>query len=318
MTSISIPADPADAAEPAEPTGVPRKRKPSLLRRIFSNGAVRTGSALLCLMVFIAVAAPWLYTIDPNAMDPASAHLSPGTRAEFVTLAGDAFERVFPMGTDSMGRDIWSRTAYGARVSLSVGVTVALGSIAMGLLVGMVAGYFRRLDGIIMRVMDGMMAIPGILFAIVLVAVWRPSLWTVILAIVVPETPRVARLVRSVVLSVREEPYVEAAIALDTPTWRLMVRHILPNTIAPLIVQGTFVCAAAMLVEAVMSFLGIGLPTDVPTWGNIMAEGRAHFSSHPSTVLLPGAFLAVTVLAVNMLGDGLRDALDPKFNPRGA
>jgi len=311
MTSISIPTDTAT-------TTAPRQRKPSLLRRVFSNGAVRTGSAILCLMVLLAAAAPWLYTIDPNAMDPANSHLSPGAHAEFMTLAGDSFERFFPMGTDSMGRDIWSRTAYGARISLSVGVAVALGSIALGMLVGMTAGYFRRLDGVIMRVMDGMMAIPGILFAIVLVAVWRPSLLTVILAIVVPETPRVARLVRSVVLSVREEPYVEAAIALDTPTWKLMLRHILPNTVAPLIVQGTFVCAAAMLTEAVMSFLGIGLPSDVPTWGNIMSEGRAYFTSHPSTVLLPGAFLAVTVLAVNMLGDGLRDALDPKFNRRGS
>ena len=309
MTSISIPMD---------TTAAPRHRKPSLLRRVFANGAVRWGSVLLCFMVVLAVAAPWLYTIDPNAMDPASSHLSPGAHAEFTTLAGDSFERFFPMGTDSMGRDIWSRTAYGARISLSVGVAVALGSIALGMLVGMVAGYFRRFDGTIMRVMDGMMAIPGILFAIVLVAVWRPSLWTVILAIVVPETPRVARLVRSVVLSVREEPYVEAAVALDTPAWKLMLRHILPNTVAPLIVQGTFVCAAAMLAEAVMSFLGIGLPSDVPTWGNIMSEGRAYFTSHPSTVLLPGAFLALTVLAVNMLGDGLRDALDPKFNKRGS
>ena len=309
MTSISVPA--------SETTVAPRPRRRSLLRRIFSNGSARLGSALLCLMLFIAVTAPWLYTIDPNTMDPASSHLSPGTRAEFVTLAGDSFERVFPLGTDSMGRDIWSRTAYGARVSLSVGVAVALGSISLGLLVGMVSGYFRRIDGVVMRVMDGVMAIPGILFAIVLVAVWRPGIWTVILAIVVPETPRVARLVRSVVLSVREEPYVEAAIALDTPTWRLMLRHILPNTVAPLIVQGTFICAAAMLVEAVMSFLGIGLPSDVPTWGNIMSEGRANFSAYPSSVLLPGAFLATTVLAVNMLGDGLRDALDPKFNQRG-
>ena len=311
MTSIPLPAD-------TTATAPRRHRQPSLLRRVFANGAVRTGSVLLCLMVVLAVAAPWLYTIDPNAMDPANSHLSSGAHAEFTTLAGDSFARFFPMGTDSMGRDIWSRTAYGARISLSVGVAVALGSIALGVLVGMVAGYFRRLDGTIMRVMDGIMAIPGILFAIVLVAVWRPSLWTVILAIVVPETPRVARLVRSVVLSVREEPYVEAAIALDTPAWKLMLRHILPNTVAPLIVQGTFVCAAAMLVEAVMSFLGIGLPSDVPTWGNIMSEGRAYFTSHPSTVLLPGAFLAVTVLAVNMLGDGLRDALDPKFNKRGS
>ncbi|MET3384034.1 ABC transporter permease [Variovorax paradoxus] len=310
MNSISIPMDTTTAEL--------RRRKPSLLRRVFSNGAVRTGSVLLCLMVVLGVAAPWLYTIDPNAMDPASSHLSPGAHAEFTTLAGDSFERFFPMGTDSMGRDIWSRTAYGARISLSVGVAVALGSIALGMLVGMLAGHFRRFDGAIMRVMDGMMAIPGILFAIVLVAVWRPSLFTVILAITVPETPRVARLMRSVVLSVREEPYVEAAIALDTPAWKLMLRHILPNTVAPLIVQGTFVCAAAMLAEAVMSFLGIGLPSDVPTWGNIMSEGRAYFTSHPSTVLLPGAFLALTVLAVNMLGDGLRDALDPKFNKRGS
>jgi peptide/nickel transport system permease protein len=321
MTSIStVPAIstvPTVSIHAAQATAAPRAPKRSLPRRVFSNGAVRLGSALLCLMLLIAVAAPWLYTIDPNTMDPASAHLSPGTRAEFVTLGGDSFVRVFPLGTDSMGRDIWSRTAYGARVSLTVGVAVALASVALGLVVGMAAGYFRRADGVIMRVMDGVMAIPGILFAIVLVAVWRPSIWTVILAIVVPETPRVARLVRSVVLSVREEPYVEAAIALDTPTWRLMLRHILPNTVAPLIVQGTFICAAAMLVEAVMSFLGIGLPSDVPTWGNLMSEGRAYFSSHPSTVLLPGAFLAATVLAVNMLGDGLRDALDPKFNQRG-
>ncbi|MGJ7565953.1 ABC transporter permease [Variovorax sp. GB1R11] len=310
MTSISLPT-------PTPVAAARRKRRPSFARRIFSNGSVRLGAALLAIMVVIAVAAPWLYTIDPNAMDPASSHLPPGTRAEFTTLAGDTFERFFPMGTDSMGRDVWSRTAYGARISLSVGVAVAIGSVFLGLMVGMVAGYFRRFDGAIMRVMDGMMAVPGILFAIVLVAVWRPSLLTVVLAITVPEIPRVARLVRSVVLSVREEPYVEAAIALDTPTWTLMMRHILPNTVAPLIVQGTFVCAAAMLVEAAMSFLGIGLPSDVPTWGNIMSEGRAHFSAHPSTVLLPGAFLALTVLAVNMLGDGLRDTLDPKFNKRG-
>ncbi|WP_447742214.1 ABC transporter permease [Variovorax boronicumulans] len=315
MTSISLRDDaPASAAVPP---AAPRAPARSLLRRLLANGGVRIGGVLLAAMLLLAVAAPWLGTIDPNAMDPANSHLPPGARAEFTTLAGDSFDRFFPLGTDSMGRDLWSRTAYGARISLSVGVAVALGSVAFGLVVGMVAGYFRRLDGVIMRVMDGMMAIPGILFAIVLVAVWRPSLLTVILAIVVPETPRAARLVRSVVLSVREEPYVEAAVALDTPTWKLMLRHILPNTVAPLIVQGTFICAAAMLVEAVMSFLGIGLPSEVPTWGNIMSEGRTHFTSHPSTVLLPGLFLALTVLAVNMLGDGLRDALDPKFKARG-
>jgi len=308
----SSPAIPA--TDPPPRTASPRA---SLLRRVLANSAVRMGGSLLAVMLFIAVAAPWLYTIDPNAMDPASSHLGPGARGEFMTLAGDSFERLFPMGTDSLGRDIWSRAAYGARVSLVIGVAVALLSMLAGTVIGLVAGYFRRLDGFIMRIMDGMMAIPSILFAIALVAVWRPSVATVILAIVVPETPRVARLVRSVVLSVREEPYVEAAVALDTPTWRLMLRHILPNAVAPLIVHGTFVCAAAMLVEAAMSFLGIGLPPHIPTWGNIMAEGRAHFSTYPYVVLLPGVLLALTVLAVNTLGDGLRDTLDPKFSQRG-
>ena len=308
MSSSALPITDAPRAVP------PRA---SLVRRVLANGVVRLGGTLLALMLFMAVAAPLLYTIDPNAMDPASAHLAPGARGEFMTLAGDSFDRLFLLGTDSLGRDVWSRAAYGARVSLVVGIAVAVLSMLSGTLLGLVAGYFRRLDGPLMRVMDGMMAIPSILFAIALVAALRPSVLTVILAIAVPETPRVARLVRSVVLSVREEPYVEAAIALDTPTWRLMLRHILPNAVAPLIVHGTFVCAAAMLVEAAMSFLGIGLPPDIPSWGNIMADGRAHFSAHPHTVLLPGALLALAVLAVNMLGDGLRDTLDPKFNQRG-
>jgi peptide/nickel transport system permease protein len=309
MTSITVDSD--------NPSMRTAGKGPSIWTRILSNGWVAIGAVIAILMVFMALAAPWLYTIDPNAMDPANSHLPPGAQAEFMTLAGDTFHRFFPMGTDSMGRDLWSRTAYGARVSLAVGVAVSIGSVFFGLVIGLCAGYFRRLDGVIMRIMDGIMAIPGILFAIALVATLRPSMLTVILAIVVPETPRVARLVRSVVLSVREEPYVEAAIALDTPAWRLILRHILPNTIAPLIVQGTFICAAAMLIEAAMSFLGIGLPSQVPTWGNIMSEGRAHFSAHPLTVLLPGLFLSLTVLAVNILGDGLKDALDPKFRKRG-
>ena len=286
------------------------------LRRWLTNPGIVIGVVILSLVATMAVAAPWLYTIDPNAMDPSNSLQTPGARAEFITLGGETFQRLFLMGTDGVGRDVWSRVAYGARISVVVGISVALASMVLGLVLGLVAGYFRAWDSVIMRVMDGVMAIPGILFAIFLVSIWRPSLLTVIVAIVVPETPRVARVVRSVVLSVREEPYVEAARALDTPTWLLIVRHILPNTLAPLIVQGTFICAAAMLIEAAMSFLGIGLPSQIPTWGNIMAEGRAHFSAHPSTVLLPGAFLAVTVLAVNVLGDALRDAIDPKFRTR--
>lgn len=290
----------------------------SVLRRALRNKAVRIGGTLLLLILLIAIGAPWIYTIDPNIMDPGSAHLSSGTYAELMTLAGDTLERYFPMGTDSLGRDLWSRIVYGSRVSLTVGFVVAVGSVLCGLVFGLVAGYFPRVDGPIMRLMDGLMAIPAIVFAIVLVAVWGPSLVSVIAAIVVPETPAVARLVRSVVLSVREEPYVEAAVALDTPTWRVLLRHVLPNTTAPLLVLGTFICAAAMLIEAALSFLGIGLPPDIPSWGNIMAEGRSFFSTHPSVVLWPGLFLTITILAVNMLGDGLRDALDPKFNQRSS
>ena len=198
-----------------------------------------------------------------------------------------------------------------------VGVAVALMSLFFGVLIGLAAGTIRWLDGVVMRVMDGLMAIPGILLAIALVALWRASIWTVIVAITIPEIPRVVRLVRSLVLSIREEPYVEAARSLGTSTGTLMLRHILPNTIAPLIVQGTYICASAILVEAILSFLGVGLPTDVPTWGNIMAEGRLQFQAYPHNVLFPGVFLALTVLAVNMLGDGLRDTLDPRFSKRG-
>jgi peptide/nickel transport system permease protein len=293
-----------------------RSRTP-LWRRVLRNWSVRLGCGALLLLIFVAVAAPWLGTIDPTAMDPASANLLPGVRAEFSDLSGATFQHFFPMGTDSLGRDTWSRVVYGARVSLSVGITVALLALTFGALVGVAAGYFRRLDDVIMRSMDSLMAIPSILFAITLMALWRPTLVTVIVAITIPEIPRVARLVRSIVLTIREEPYVEAAISLATPTGKILWRHILPNAIAPLIVQGTYVCASAILVEAILSFLGVGLPPDIPTWGNVMADGRMQFNQFPQTVLFPGVFLALTVLAVNILGDGLRDTLDPKFNKRG-
>jgi peptide/nickel transport system permease protein len=201
-------------------------------------------------------------------------------------------------------------------VSLIVGILTALLALAFGIAFGLTAGYLRWLDGILMRVMDGVMAIPAILIAIALVALWGASLSTVIVAIAVPEIPRVTRLVRSLVLTIREEPYVEAAIALGTPTLKIMFGHILPNTIAPLIVQGTFICANGILIEAILSFLGVGLPPDIPTWGNIMAEGRVQFIEFPHNVFFPGIFLAVTVLAVNILGDGLRDTLDPKMAKR--
>jgi peptide/nickel transport system permease protein len=205
---------------------------------------------------------------------------------------------------------------HGARVSLIIGVTVAVLSIAVGLVIGLVAGYMRWLDAIVMRVMDGLMAIPAILLAIALVSLWGGGLLTVVSAIAIPEIPRVVRLVRSIVLSIREEPYVEAAISVGTRVPLILIRHVLPNTIAPLIVQGTYVCASAILLEAILSFLGAGIPPEIPTWGNIMAEGRVLFQVYPHNILFPGIFLALTVLAVNVLGDGLRDTLDPRMAKR--
>ena len=299
------------AVEPLAP-----RRRRSLLRRVISNWSVRLGGGVLCVLIVAALFAPWLGTIDPIAMDPGSGNLLPGARADFNSFDGDVIPHWFIMGTDSLGRDIWSRALFGARVSITVGIAVAFLALVLGSCVGLTAGYFRRIDGIVMRVMDGVMAIPAILFAVSLVALFGGTMLMVIVAIAVPEIPRVARLVRSVVLSLREEPYVEAAIALDTPTWKILFRHILPNAVAPLIIQGTYVCASAILVEAILSFLGVGLPADMPTWGNIMAEGRSQFNQFPHNVLFPGIFLALTVLSVNVLGDGLRDTLDPKFNKR--
>jgi peptide/nickel transport system permease protein len=284
--------------------------------RVFQNWSVRIGAGVLALLVLVALAAPLLGTVDPSLFDAGSRDLLPGMQGEITTLEGETLRHTFLMGSDSFGRDIYSRVIYGTRVSLIVGIATALLALAAGIACGLGAGYLRWLDGVLMRFMDGIMAIPAILIAIALVALWRGSTVTVIAAIAIPEIPRVTRLVRSLVLTIREEPYVEAAIALGTPAWKIMFGHILPNCIAPLIVQGTFTCAFAILVEAVLSFLGVGLPPDIPTWGNIMAEGRVQFVSFPHNVFFPGVFLAVTVLAVNMLGDGLRDTLDPKMARR--
>jgi peptide/nickel transport system permease protein len=290
--------------------------QPSAWARVRQSGPVRFGGAVLLLLVLIALAAPWLGTVDPSLFDPASRDLLPGKTGEITTLEGETLTHRFLMGSDSFGRDIYSRVIYGTQVSLIVGLFTAVVALAVGIVFGLLAGFVRGLDGPLMRVMDGLMAIPAILIAISLVAMWRGSLSTVVVAIAIPEIPRVTRLVRSLVLSIREEPYVEAAVSLGTPTWKIMGRHILPNCVAPLVVQGTFICASGILTEAILSFLGVGLPPDIPTWGNVMAEGRAQFNEYPHNIFFPGIFLALTVLAVNILGDGLRDTLDPKMAKR--
>jgi peptide/nickel transport system permease protein len=291
-------------------------KRRSLWALALRNPSVIFGGVILLVMLAIAILAPVLGTVDPTRIDPAARNKKPGTEITFRLDDGTTAKRVVLMGTDSLGRDVYSRVIYGTRVSLIIGVAVSACAVAIGLVIGLISGYIRWLDGIIMRVMDGLMAIPGILLAIALVSIWRAGLITVIFAIVVPDVPRVVRLVRSVVLTVREEPYVEGAISVGTPTWTLMFRHILPNTVAPLIVQGTFIAAAAILAEAILSFLGIGIPPEIPTWGNIMAEGRTLFRVFPHNILYPGIFLALTVLAINIMGDGLRDTLDPKMSKK--
>lgn len=303
----------AAEATPAAPVSA---RPPTALALALHHPGVIAGGLAVLLIVVIGVLAPWLGTIDPSAISPAARNRLPGAEFTMRTETGERLRMIAQFGTDSLGRDIYSRVIYGARVSLLVGVSVAAISVTAGLAIGLIAGFFRSLDAVVMRIMDGLMAIPAILLAIAMVSLFRAGVLTVVLAIVVPEIPRVVRLVRSIVLGVREEPYVEAAVTLGTPTAKLLWRHVLPNTIAPLIVQGTFICASAILVEAILSFLGIGVPPEVPTWGNIMAEGRQVFSLYPHNIIYPGVFLAVTILAVNVLGDGLRDTLDPKMAKR--
>jgi peptide/nickel transport system permease protein len=259
-------------------------------------------AGLLGAIVLAALFAPVLGTADPTALNP-TARLRPPSAQ-------------FWLGTDHLGRDVWSRLVHGARVSVLVGLAVAALSVLIGLAIGLVSGYVRALDAVVMRVMDGLMAIPGILLAIALVSVSGASLVTVIVAIAVPEIPRVVRVVRAVVLSVREEPYVEAAVSVGTPLPLILLRHVLPNCIPPLIVQATYVCASAMLTEAILSFLGAGTPPIIPSWGNMVAEARLLFQIAPWNLLWPGVALALTILAVNLLGDALRDRLDPKLAKR--
>lgn len=270
---------------------------------LFGSPIMALASLALIAILLAAVFAPLIAPFDPTRLDP-SQRLKP---------LGEGFL----LGTDAYGRDLFSRIVYGARISLIVGFGAAVAAVALGLVIGLVAGFIRGVDAVVMRMVDGLMAIPNILLAIAIVSLWGASLWTVLVAITVPEVPRVVRLVRSVVLSAREEPYVEAAIASGSSLWRIMRRHLMPNTVAPLIVQGTYVAAAAILTEAILSFLGAGISPETPTWGNIMAEGRVYFQINPGLVLWPGLVVSITILAMNLVGDAARDALDPRMVKRG-
>jgi peptide/nickel transport system permease protein len=283
----------------------PRTASPTWLR--FKDALRRhptaiAGAVVLLLMVGVALGAPWLGTTDPLALSPIRRLKPPSPEHWF--------------GTDMIGRDVYSRVLYGTRVSLAVGLAVALLASVIGLAIGLVTGYLRRLDAVVMRVMDGLMSIPSVLLAIALISLTRASLQNVIVAIAITEVPRVVRLVRSLVLTLREQPYVEAAIAAGTGLPAILLRHILPNTVAPLLVQATYICASAMITEAILSFIGAGTPPNIPSWGNIMAEGRSMFGLANYLILFPGICLSLTVLAVNLMGDGLRDALDPRLARR--
>jgi peptide/nickel transport system permease protein len=280
----------------------PVKQRGRVMTFIRRHPTIVAGGALLLVMIMIAILAPYLGTVDPTALAPAKRTREPSA--------------VYWFGTDMLGRDVYSRVIYGARISLIVGFAVAAISSAIGTFIGLLSGYIRVLDAVLMRVMDGLMSIPPILLAIALMALTRASVQNVVVAISVAEFPRVSRLIRGVVLSLREQPYVEAAIASGTRLPMIVIKHILPNTLAPLMVNATFICASAMITEAALSFIGAGTPPIVPSWGNIMAEGRALWQVKPYIVFFPAIFLCITVLSVNLLGDGLRDALDPRLAKR--
>jgi len=287
------------AVSAAHALGARGRRVRGLVRR---HPAMAIGVAILAIVLLATLAAPWLAGHDPLFVDPLT-RLRPPSAQHWL-------------GTDALGRDVWSRTVHGGRVSLVVGVAAAVIATGVGLLIGLVSGYSRIADAVLMRVMDGLMSIPSILLAIALMAVVKASLATVVVAIAVVEVPRVVRLVRGVVLSVREQPYVEAAVVAGSSFGSILGRHILPNTLAPVIVQATYIGAAAILIESLLSFLGAGTPPEVASWGNIMAEGRTYFLVAPWIILAPGIVLAVTVLAINLVGDGVRDMLDPRFAGR--
>lgn len=290
------------SSSPALPLSpaAPRSRWRQACAAVLQDPVMLGSLLLLLLLVAVSVGAPWLAQHDPAALTP---------RARL-----QASSETYWLGTDSLGRDLLSRVLYGGRLSIALAAMVSAIAVVAGLVIGLAAGYVRRLDAPIMRLMDGIMAIPGLLLAVAMVALGGANIVSMVTAIAIPEIPRIARLVRSVVLSVREEPYVEASVGAGTPALKVLWRHIMPSTINPVVVQATFVCAAAILTEAVLGFLGLGFPPEIPSLGSIIAEGRPFFQRAPWIVLYPGIFLALLILAVNMFGDALRDRLDPRLS----
>ena len=269
------------------------------LRLLLRRRIALIGAVLVALNVLVAIFAPAIGRWDPQRID-VKARLAPPNPSHW-------------MGTDDVGRDVWSRVVYGTRLSMVVGGTVVLFSFVGGIVFGLLGGYYRPLDNVLMRIMDGFMAFPGIILAIALMASLGPSVLNVIVALGIVYVPRVARIVRGSVLVIRETPYVEAALALGVPDLIVLGRHVLPNCLSPVIVQGTFIFAAAVLGEAALSFLGVGVPPQIPSWGNVLAEGRLYLQQAPWLTLFPGAAIMGCILGLNLFGDGLRDLLDPKM-----
>ena len=271
-----------------------------LLTHARGNPTMAAGILFVVGIAFVTTAAPLFAPQDPDRLNPANRLQAPSSEYWF--------------GTDQVGREVYPRTIYGGRVSLVVGFSVAALSMAIGTVVGLTAGYFRTADAIIMRFLDGLMAFPMILLAIAMVAILGASMQNVIVALVVVSFPRETRVVRASVLSLREQQFVDAARAIGARTSRILAFHIFPSTVPPLIIQGTFTCALAILTEATLSFLGAGISPDVPSWGNMMAEGNYYVQVAIWVIVFPGVALGLTVMGVSLAGDGLRDLLDPRIS----
>ena len=269
------------------------------IKRLLRHRLFMTGLVLFLIIAVTAILAPWITDVDPNRLSMRNKFKPPSDGWVF--------------GTDSFGRSLWSRVVWGAQLSMLIGASVVALNAVFGILIGAAAGYFRRIDNLLMRINDALMAFPAILLAIAVTSVLGPSTFNVILALGIVYIPRTARIVRSSVIVLREMEFVQAAVAAGAGHWRILTRHILPNAMAPVIVQLSFLFAFAVLSEATLSFLGVGAVPPTPTWGNIMAEGRDFMREAPWIITIPGIALMITVMGLNFLGDGLRDVLDPRL-----